>query len=70
MRITQDRIDNCREFLRQYETLDNRGQTTRVGWIMLKFSCSHLAAARLIHAAETNLTTDAVVRLRRQRRRA
>jgi hypothetical protein len=56
-RITQDRIDNARNFIEQYEKLPAPA-TDLTGWIALKFSCSQLAADRLITATRQNVPTN------------
>jgi hypothetical protein len=65
--ITKERLALARDFLRQFDTLTNPA-TDRVGWLMLKFSCSRLVAARLAHAVDQDTTTENIGRTPVQRR--
>jgi hypothetical protein len=66
-RITKERLALARTFLQQYDKLERKA-CSRVEWLMLKFSCSRLAAARLAHAVDQDTTTENIGRTPVQRR--
>jgi hypothetical protein len=50
-RLSSDRISLARRFLYQFAEL-KRKDTTEVGWLMLKFSCTREEALQLVEAIE------------------
>jgi hypothetical protein len=50
-RLSPDRISLARRFLCQFAELKHK-DTTGVGWLMLKFSCTRQEALQLVEAIE------------------